>query len=480
MAVWKTDVKQIAGGLLGVLGLVFVLLSDCPFKGLSEEGWRTLGLAFLMAVWWMAEVVPITVTSFLPLILAPLLGIGSISTVSSSYSHPLIFLFFGGFLLSLAIEKTGLHLRIACMTVAATGSSAKMQIGGMMAVTAFLSMWISNTATAVMMLPIAVSIISLVKEDGKSDIDAFAASLLLGIAYGASIGGLATIIGTPPNALLAAYLSSNYNLELGFGRWMLFGVPLSLILLLFAWLVLTKRGVADMKLAQSSQLVGEKLKQMGEMTRGERYTLVVFLSAASLWIFRSFLADVTGLEITDTGVAMAAGFVLFLLPSGKGNKERLLEWRDTVRIPWGVLLLFGGGLALAALMKHSGLADYIGTQFASLSGLNSLWVILVVVAVIVFLTEITSNTATAAGLLPLMGPVAISMGEGPLSLTIPAAIAASCAFMLPVATPPNAIIFGSGELKITQMIRAGFTLNLVAIVVVTVFASWIVPLVFAE
>jgi sodium-dependent dicarboxylate transporter 2/3/5 len=381
------------------------------------------------------------------------------------------------------MERWGLHKRIALRTMLYAGKKPSLQILAMMLVTAFLSMWMSNTATAVMMLPIALSITHLVKSSDPSN-EGFGKALLLSIAYGASIGGIATLIGTPPNALMAAYLSDSYQIEIGFAQWMIVGVPLALGMLTISWIWLTKftykvdANVQANKRIDTKAVFSSQLKDLGLMQRAEKGVLFVFMFAAVCWIFRPLLGDVTGLKISDTGIAIAAALLLFVLPANKGSDERILDWESAAKVPWGVLLLFGGGLTLASQIKSSGLADYIANMIEGASTIPLVMSILVVVALITFLTEITSNTATAAGFLPLLGPVAESITGSPLVWVIPAAIACSCAFMMPVATPPNAIVFGSGEIKMKDMIRAGFVLNIVAIVLITLVTMTIAAQVF--
>ncbi|PCK32818.1 SLC13 family permease [Pseudoalteromonas piscicida] len=454
---------------LGPLVMLLVCFIEPP-TGMSIEAWRTAGLAFWLASWWITEAVPIPAASLLPLVISPLVGIASIKAVAAPFAHPLIYLFLGGFLLSIAMERWGLHKRIALNTMLFAGTKPSIQILAMMAVTAFLSMWMSNTATAVMMLPIALSVIHLVKEQG-GDSQSFAKALLLSIAYGASIGGIATLIGTPPNALMAAYLSDSYQIEIGFATWMMIGVPLSFVMLAFAWFWLTKVTYKVDKEeinVDTKSLFTRQLDSLGDMSRAEKGVFAVFVLAALCWIFRPLIGDFTGLKLSDTGIAIAAALLLFVLPAKANSDERILDWESAAKVPWGILLLFGGGLSLAAQIKSSGLADYIANLLAGADAMGLVMGVLVVAALITFLTEITSNTATAAGFLPLLGPVAESITGSPLVWVIPAAIAASCAFMMPVATPPNAIVFGSGEIKIKDMVRAGFVLNLVAIGLITV------------
>jgi sodium-dependent dicarboxylate transporter 2/3/5 len=454
---------------LGPIVMLLTCLLEPP-SGLSNTAFKTAGLAFWMASWWVTEIVPIPATSLLPLVITPLVGIAPIKITAAPYAHPLIFLFLGGFLISIAMERWGLHKRIALTTMLYAGKKPSLQILAMMLVTAFLSMWMSNTATTVMMLPIALSIIHLVSNSDSSE-NEFAKALLLSIAYGASIGGIATLIGTPPNALMAAYLSESYQIEIGFGQWMMVGVPLAIVMLLVCWIWLTKFSYQVDKNAEdildSKTMFVDELAALGSLQRAEKGVFLVFSLAALCWIFRPLLAELSGLGISDTAIAIAAALVLFVLPAKKGSDERILDWASASKVPWGVLLLFGGGLSLASQIKSSGLAQYIAQMIEGTSAIPLVMGILVVVALITFLTEITSNTATAAGFLPLLGPVAESVFGSPLVWVIPAAIACSCAFMMPVATPPNAIVFGSGKIKIRDMIKAGFALNLVAIVLIT-------------
>lgn len=470
--------KTLTNQLFLWLGPVVMLLT-CWFEPpaeMSVAAWRTTGLTFWLASWWVSEVVPIPATSLLPLVVVPLADIASIKAVAAPYSHPLIYLFLGGFLISIAMERWGLHKRIALSTLLFAGAKPSTQVMAIMGVTAFLSMWMSNTATAVMMLPIALSVVHLLRDNG-SQCQQFGKALLLGVAYGASIGGIATLIGTPPNALMAAYLSDSYNIEIGFSQWMIVGLPLSIMMLIVAWVWLTK---VMYKVDNSGVQVDTKdmfkaqLNQLGKMSRAEKGVLSVFTLAALSWIFRPYLGELTGLAISDTGIAIAAALLLFVLPADSQG-ERILNWESAVKVPWGILILFGGGLTLAAQIKSSGLADYIANMLSGAGALDLAISVLIVAALICFLTEITSNTATAAGFLPLLGPVAESITGSPLVWVVPAAIAASCAFMMPVATPPNAIVFGSGEIKIKDMIRAGFALNIIAILLITVVTLWIAP-----
>lgn len=473
----STKKTPVIGLLLGPVIMALTLLTPAPF-GMSADSWLVLGLTFWMASWWISEAVPIPVTSFLPLVVAPLLGLNSLAAVAQPYAHPLIFLFLGGFIISIAMERWSLHKRIALHTMLFVGSKPSQQIGGIMLVTAFLSMWMSNTATAVMMLPIAISIMELLKQDNADS--HFGKAMLLAIAYAASIGGLATLIGTPPNALMAAFLADNYDIHIGFAEWMMVGLPLSIVMLALSWLWLTKAAykVDQLAAVETKSLFREQLTKLGTMQRGEKAVLAIFSVTAFCWIFRPWLAGLTGLPLDDTIIAMAAALLLLVLPLDSKN-TRILTWDETRKLPWGILMLFGGGLSLAALITKSGLAAFIADQVILLGDVPFWVMILVVTAVIVFLTEVTSNTATAAGFLPLLAPVALAMSGTPLTLVIPAAIAASCAFMMPVATPPNAIVFSSGQLKIADMVKAGFALNIISVAIVSIVTLTLARWVFA-
>lgn len=462
--------------ILGPLLMLLTIVIPAPF-GMNQDSWLVLGLTGWMATWWISESVPIPATSFLPIVVAPLLGISSLNAAAAPYAHPLIFLFLGGFIISIAMERWSLHKRIALHTMLLVGSKPSQQVAGIMMVTAFLSMWMSNTATAVMMLPITLSIIQMTKHD---DADSpFAKAMLLSIAYAASIGGLATLIGTPPNALMAAFLSDNYDIHIGFAEWMIVGLPLAIILLAVSWFWLTK---CQFKLDKEASEVDSKpmfrqqLDEQGKMQRQEKAVLVIFGLTAFCWIFRPIIADLTGLPLDDTIIAMAAAVLIFVIPTDKKN-TRLLVWEDTKKLPWGILMLFGGGLSLAALITKSGLATFIADQVILLGDVPIWLMIIIVTTIILFLTEVTSNTATAAGFLPLLAPVALALSGSPMTLVIPAAIAASCAFMMPVATPPNAIVFSSGQLKISDMVKAGFALNIFSVIIISIttltLAKWV-------
>ncbi|WP_240224200.1 SLC13 family permease [Rheinheimera hassiensis] len=465
--------------LLGPLLFLLTLVSEPVFSGMSANAWLITGLTCWMALWWITEPVPIPVTAMLPIVIVPLISLDTIGNVTAPYAHPLIFLFLGGFMLSIAMERWNLHKRIALLTMLLVGTKPSQQIAGIMLVTAFLSMWMSNTATAVMMLPIGLSVIAMQQEQGMHN-DNFAKAVLLSIAYAASIGGVATLIGTPPNALLAAYLERSYQLQLSFSDWMLFGVPLAVSLLLVCWLWLTQFHfrLDNLPSVDSRALYRQKLAALGVMHNAEKLVLMVFSLAAFFWVFRGPLSNISGIKLDDTLIAIFAASLLFILPVSLKTGQRILNWEDCQKLPWGVLLLFGGGLTLATQIDNSGLSAYIATQIGQLGSINLVLLIVLVTTVIIFLTEITSNTATAAAFLPLLGPVAISLDTSAAMLVIPAAVAASCAFMMPVATPPNAIVFASGKLKIIDMVKAGLVLNLAAIVLITLAVLFLARYIF--
>ncbi len=455
---------------------------------LGHDGRLTAAVAVLMAGWWMTEAIPIPATALVPLVVFPIATGTTVDDVGASYGNNIIFLFMGGFLLALAMQRWNLHRRIALVTVRAMGTKPSMVIAGFMIATGFISMWVSNTATAVMMLPIGLSVLMLITRLGQDDPDAaidgsdvkatnFGTALMLGIAYAASIGSLATIIGTPPNTLLVGYLSDNHDITIGFGQWMMFGLPLAVILLVICWWVLTKwifpPEMDD--IPGGRELMDEEIAKLDSMSRPEWLVLGVFTLAAVSWVAIPLIQDEPFID--DAGIAMVVGVLLFLLPAGTARGVRLLDWDSAVQLPWGVLLLFGGGLALSAQFGASGLTEWIGEQATALDGVPVLLIVVIVAAGVLALTEITSNTATAATFLPLAGGVAVGLGLDPMLLTIPVAVAATCAFMLPVATPPNAIAYGSGYVTIGQMLKGGVWINFAALVLTTLammtLAVWV-------
>jgi len=472
--------RQRSGLLIGpaLFGLLLALPSP---EGLPPAGMRVGAVAVLMAVWWITEAIPIPATALLPLLLFPVLGAGAIRDTAAPYANPLIFLFLGGFMMALSMQRWGLHRRIALHVIRSMGTRPSSLIAGFMLSAAFLSMWVSNTATAMMMLPIGLSVIELAGEDGAPprDNDPFAVALLLAIAYSCSIGGLGTLIGTPPNAFMAAFLSETYQIEIGFAQWMMVGVPVVVIALPLSFLVLTRIAfpIHGSRLSGGRELISRELRAIGPMSRAEKMVACVFVLTASSWIFRPLLGRwIDGLS--DPGIAIAAATLLFLLPIDLRRGEFLLNWEWARRVPWDVLLLFGGGLSLAAAIARSGLASWVAQALQGLAAWPVPVIVIAAAVLIIIITEFTSNTATAAAFLPILASVAVGIAVEPLLLVVPAAMAASCAFLLPVATPPNAIVYGSKKITIPQMLRAGILLEIALIILITAVAFTVVPVVF--
>ena len=459
------------GLIAGPLVFVALLLTPAP-SDLDLPAWHTAALGLLMAIWWITEALPIAATALLPLVALPVMDVMPIRDVAAPYANPIIFLFMGGFMIALAMQRWELHRRIALRLVSWVGTRPSSIVIGFIIASAFLSMWVSNTATALMMLPIGLSIIR-VNRDQASDSPAadpasnFSVVLLLSIAYACNIGGVGTLIGTPPNALLAAFMLETYGVDVGFAQWLVVGLPMVVISLPLMYGVLTWIYPLDRAtLPGGAALIDAKLTDIGSISPAEMRVAAVFGLTALLWITRRWIEPVVP-GLSDAGIAMAASVALFILPAGGSANRALLTWDEVQELPWGILILFGGGLSLAAAIDGTGLAAWIGEAVRGLSAWPLLLIVLAVVVLIILLTEITSNTATAAAFLPIMGSVAVGIGQNPLLLVVPAAIGASCAFMLPVATPPNAIVYGSGFLSIPQMSRAGLGLNLLFTVLIT-------------
>ena len=475
---------RLAGPGLALLG--YALLAD---TSLDHAGRATAAVALWMATWWMTEAIPLYATALLPIALFPLLGIADIRSAAAPYAHELIYLFLGGFVLALSMQRWQLDRRLSLLALRWAGSRPDRIVATFMAVTAGLSMWVSNTATAVMMLPIALGVIDLVgAEPGDSAAEpgdrrtSFALCLLLGIAYAASIGGVGTLIGTPPNLFLASYAASNLGIEIGFVQWMAVGLPLVALLLPATWWLLTRvlyrPGQAPVE--GGAERVELQLAALGPVRPGEWATLAAFGAAAFAWITRPWLVqvEIAGLRplagLSDPGIAMLAALSLFVIPVSREPRRFAMDWSTASRLPWGLLILFGGGLSLAAAIRTHGVGEFLGGHLVVLSGVPDVVLVAGVVALLIFLTEITSNTATTATLLPILAGLAPGLGMDALQLIVPAAIAASCAFMLPVATPPNAVIFGSGQVPVRAMARTGLWLNLLSIAVITGLAQALV------
>ena len=471
--------------LVGLMPFALTILLRPP-ENMSPEAWHVAGIATLMAFWWITEALPIPVTALVPVIALPLSGTTSLPDATAPYASPLIFLFLGGFMLALGLERWNLHRRMALTVLKRFGARPSALIGGFLLATAGLSMWVSNTATAMMMLPIGLSVIGLLHADGVTALPPgedrnFAVALLLAIAYGASIGGLGTLIGTPPNALFAAYMAETHGISIGFGQWMLLGVPLVIILLPMAWLVLTKLAfpVGNTVIAGADRIIADELTALGDMSPPEKRVACICGATATLWVVRPAIDTLApGLPLSDPVIALLGALALFMTPAGLRSGEFLLNWDWAKRLPWGVLILFGGGLSLASAISTSGLAEWIGQAMSAGADWPFFWIVLLVAGIVIFLTEITSNTATAAVFLPLAASFALSIPASPFMLMVPVALAASCAFMMPVATPPNAIVFGSGAVTVPHMARAGFLLNLAALFLIVLSAYSLIPLVF--
>ncbi|MDA9909488.1 SLC13 family permease [Gammaproteobacteria bacterium] len=466
--------RQKVGLIAGPCLFLLVLLLPVP-EDMSVEASRVAAVALLMACFWMAETVPIPATAMLPIFLFPLLGVMPTPQVTQAYGNQILFLFMGGFLIAVAMQKWKLHRRIALNVILKVGSSPNRLVLGFMLATALLSMWISNTATAMMMTPVAIAVIEQTRQergsDAVSDNYSFGTALMLGIAYSASIGGVATLVGTPPNAILIGIIDTVYGYEITFVDWMKLGVPVSITMLAITWLFLTrvmyKMDAADAHSASATAHIKEELAALGIMTSEEKKVATVFFMVAICWILNGLFKPESLSFVTDPAIAMSGAFLLFIIPSSKGNSGFILDWDTAKTIPWDIIILMGGGFALAAGFSESGLTQWLASQLTVLQGVHFFVLIVVVVLFVTFLTEMTSNAATATLFIPVMGALAITMDLHPFTLMVPAALAASMAFMLPVATPPNAIVFASRQVTIAQMAKTGFTLNIIGALIVS-------------
>ncbi|NNC38552.1 MAG: DASS family sodium-coupled anion symporter [Hyphomonadaceae bacterium] len=474
-----TPAKQI-GLWLGLIIFVVLCLLPSP-EGLSQAGMFTLALLALMVIWWVSEALPIGITSLLPIVIAPLFGIATLEQTLPAYAHKIIFLLMGGFIIGKSIVRWNLHERIALGILSKVGTKPSSLIAGFMVTSALLSMWISNTATTIMLVPIVLSVaaVSTMQEEDKKS---FTLAALLGTAWAASIGGLGTPIGTAPNLIVIGFLEEMGDNRFSFLNWMKFGIPVVLIMVPTAFLVLTKWGpkFAPDPDINAAAMFQERLQNLGKMRTPERRVIVVFSTVAFFWVFRrAFIQDISilGVEpfvgLTDHIIAIAGAIILFIIPSGSKSEPgtRLLDWSTAVTIPWDILLLFGGGLSMAALIKITGLSEWLGGELSFITDFPPIAMTFILVGCVIFFTELTSNTATTAAIMPIVAAVALQTGADPATLAIPIAMAASCAFMLPMATGPNAVIFGSGEVTMAQMAKAGFKLNLIGIVLITSLTS---------
>lgn len=472
---------QVIGLFLGPIIAALMMASDAP-GDLSDAGWNTAAIGVLMAIWWATEAVPIAVTALLPLALFPIFDVASIQDAASPFANKVIFLFLGGFIIAFAMQRWNLHKRIALTVLQVVGGNGRSLVGGFMVAAASVSMWVMNTSTTMMMLPIAVSIIGVIHatvtgldEHARTD---FQYSLLLGVAYGATIGGMATLVGTAPNAILVGFMQETYGTEIDFASWMLVGLPLTALMLPLAWIVLTRIAFkVDFHTSPESRAALADMKQeLGPLSTPEKRVAIVFLCVAIAWVTRPLLVKIPGLQgLDDSGIAIAGAIALFVLPSGNKEDPLLLRWNYAEQLPFGVLLLFGGGMSLARRVADTGLAQWLGGNLEAVGALPLPVIVIIAATMIIFLTELTSNIATTTTFLPVVGAIAIQSGFDPIVVAVPVTFAASCAFMLPVATPPNAIVFGSGMLTIPKMVRAGMMLNIGGIFLVSLVALYLAP-----
>ena len=466
------------GPILFILTRFFLEL-----EGLSDQANAVLASTLWIAIWWITEAIPIAATSLLPIILFPLSGALPLADTTSSFGHRFVFLYLGGFILALAIQKWNLHKRIALNIIKVVGTNVQKIILGFMVATAFLSMWISNTATAVMMLPIGIAIIKQMKDLKNTSEDEnliFGKALMLSIAYSASIGGIATLIGTPPNLVFAGIIQETYNIEISFLKWFQFGLPISILLLAISWVYLTKVAFKfkQNEFNKGKEEINRQLEELGSISYEEKIVLSVFVLTGLAWILRTYLLNKFIPNLDDSIIALISGISLFLFQANnqEGKNEKIMNWEDAVKLPWGILLLFGGGLAIAQGFQSSGLANWIAENLTQLNGFSLFIILLVFITAVNFLTEITSNLATTAMLLPILAPTAVTLGVHPYILMVGATLAASCAFMLPVATPPNAVVFGSNYLKISDMVRVGILMNIISIIIIFMMVYFILPI----
>jgi len=470
--------KKRLGLLTGPLIFIVTLLFFHP-EGLTKEANAVLATTLWMAVWWILEVIPIAATALLPIIVFPMTGALSLEKATSGYSNPMVYLFLGGFLIAVTIEKWNLHRRIALNIIKWVGTSMNNIILGFMLATAFLSMWISNTATTVMMMPIGLAVVKHFNE--KHHDGALGKVMMLAIAYSSSIGGIATLIGTPTNVILSGVVAETYGVVISFSEWMLFALPFAIGLLFLCWRYLVSgafRDIAHTVASEGRAEIHRQLAALGPVSPEEKRIFVVFFLVALAWVSQGFLLDKIMPGIGDTVIAVAGALALFLIPAPSRAGETLLDWQTAETIPWGILILFGGGMALATGFKDTGLADWLGGQLTLLHAVPYFLLLMILILAVNFLTEVTSNVATASMILPVLAGLAFSLGVHPLGLMVGASLAASCAFMLPVATPPNAVVFGSGYLKITDMVRTGLLMNLVSTVLLTLLVYYFLPLVW--
>ena len=471
----KPLLALLSGPLLFALTLLFN-----PF-GLDVQANKVMAVALLMIAWWIAEALPMPAVALIPLVLFPLMGIAKISEAAAPYANEVVFLFMGGFLIGLGIEKWNLHKRIALSIVQFTGTNGNRILLGFILATGFISMWLSNTATTMMMLPIAASVISVVvaKNENNPQLRHFAVCMMLGIAYASNFGGIATIIGTPPNVAYASYISKQLNNEISFSAWMLIGFPVSLLLLFSLYVVLIKLFPSSIDSNDEMRLlIKNELTALGPMTIPEKRVLAIFITTALLWIFRELINNVGVVKLDDNMIAVFGGLLMFVVPAGRGAKqsERILVWSDTSKMAWGILLLFGGGITLAAALEKAGLIKMLGIWLSGFSGSSVVFLVIAITVISLFISEVMSNVAQVIVFAPVVTGIATATGVDPYMLGIPMTLAASCASMMPMGTPPNAIVFSTGHLKLSEMMKAGLVMNLISIVLIILSGLFLVPL----
>ena len=464
--------------------ILFLIMYNLPYEIVNPAADKVISVALWMVIWWITETVSISITALIPLVIFPLFGIMDMKTVSANYGSPIVFLFFGGFVMALALEKVDLHKRIALNIIRITGTSPNKVILGFMIATAFLSMWISNTATTVVMLPIALSVINLLKndEDGFTKGDQnFALSIMLGVAYAANVGGIATIIGTPPNTVLVGFMEQEYNTQVSFFKWMLMGIPFSLLMLGVIYIVLVKLIYPNNLSGKSNskELIENEISKLGPIRKIEKKVLWIFILTIFLWIFRNYINEyITFIKLSDAGISVLTAFILFSVPFNFNEGKFILEWDDTKKLPWGILILFGGGLSLASGLSSTGVIDFIGEEVSSYGFTSILMIGSLLIFIMLFMTELMSNVALVAIFAPVVAGIAVGLETDILLMLIPVTMASSCAFMLPMATPPNAIVFASGHIKVHEMAKAGILLNIISVMILITFAAFVLPMIF--
>jgi len=489
--------RRILGFVIG-LGAMMYFLTSTPPEGLNVTAWRTIGVTCMMGAWWMLEAIPISATAFLPLVLFPMLGIQTATKVAPSYAGDLIFLFMGGFVIAIAMEMWNLHRRVSLNILKIAGANPGMLVLGFMVATGFLSAWMSNTACATMMMPIGMAIISLLNngKDEKNSVDdtnrKFGICIMLGIAFSASIGGLMTPIGTPPNAVLVGQMSKIAGIDIGFGNFMMIGVPIAVVLMTITWLLLIKVffPVKGVNLDKAVSVVDEELEKLGPLSRGEALVMLIFVLTAACWMFRSKITgaigtiNVAGTEIVagrvirDSTIAMTAAVIMFVTPVSLKEGKFLVDSSVFNKIPWDVLVLVGGGLALGGALNSSGVSQYVAANMESVSNMSTIMIIAVCSTIVMLITQLASNTATANTFVPLGISIAVGIGQHPMMIAVPMAIGAGLAFSLPVSTPPNAIVFGSGLIRIPDMFKVGILANFIGIAIAIVVMYVMLPVAF--